>query len=192
MFEGALEKLNIPALLPRTDPEETPLEIQGLTTYVSGCQTVIPDHNNRTQTYYGPFWDFSDPRMAIGTYAIKTKELNDIRNGMRAEASSNRYVYEISGTKCTLQGLEVTIDTSRPGRDIFVQKFSIMSDAETVNWKFPEGWLTISKAELGTCIAAGAAHIQGAFDWEKNKNDEITAASTVDELAAIDLNVVTV
>jgi len=60
-----------------------------------------------------------------------------------------------------------------------------MGENDTVNWKFPEGWLTLTKVELGAAVSAGAAHIQGSFDWEKAKIEEIEAAETVEVLDAI-------
>jgi hypothetical protein len=91
----------------------------------------------------------------------------------------------VAGTKTTIQDLEVTLDTSRDGRNVFIQKYTLMGEDDVVNWKFPEGWLTLTKTELGVAVATGAAHIQGAFDWEKAKVEEIEAAETVEALNAI-------
>jgi hypothetical protein len=187
MFEGALEKLNIPSFLPRSDPETVPVTVDN-DTYVTGCQIIIPDYDVRTETYYGPFWDFSNDKLAIGTYAVKTKQIWEIQDWLRQQASSNRYAVEIGGTKTTIQGLQVSLDTSREGRAIFLQKYSLMGDTDVVNWKFPEGWVTLTKQELAQCIDAGAAHIQATFDWEKSKDEEISGASTVDELKQIDIS----
>ena len=69
-----------------------------------------------------------------------------------------------------------------------------MADGETVKWKFPEGWVELTKTELGGIVAAGAAHIQTQFDWEKNIGDQIDAAPDVDTLKTIlnEINGVTV
>ena len=64
-----------------------------------------------------------------------------------------------------------------------------MSDTETSNWKFPEGWLTLTKSELGQCVSAGATHIQSCFDWEKNYTDRIEAATTKEELLQIEQDI---
>ena len=60
-----------------------------------------------------------------------------------------------------------------------------MGDTDTVVWKFPETWLTLTKAELSSVVIAGAAYIQAQFDWEKSVADSIDAAATVDDLKAI-------
>jgi hypothetical protein len=184
MFEGALQKLKLQALLPRRDPQELPIEIDA-DTYITNASITIPPHNEKIETYHGPYWNFENKDLAVGTYQIKEKQLPSIRELLRNEAAAERYRREVAGTKTTIQDLEVTLDTSRDGRNIFLQKYVLMADDETVNWKFPEGWLTLTKAELGAAVSAGAAHIQGAFDWEKDKIEEIEAADTAAALDAI-------
>jgi hypothetical protein len=60
-----------------------------------------------------------------------------------------------------------------------------MGENDTVNWKFPEGWLTLTKADLGAAVTAGVAHIQSSFDWEKAKVEEIEAATDAATLDVI-------
>lgn len=184
MFEGALNKLKIQALLPRRDPQELPIEIDA-DTYITNAAIVIPPHNEKIETYHGPYWNFENKDLAIGTYEIKEKQLGSIRELLRNDAAAERYRREVAGTNTEIQGTTVTLDTSRDGRNIFLQKYTLMGDADTVNWKFPEGWLTLTKSELGSIVVAGATHIQSAFDWEKAKFEEIEAAGTAALLDAI-------
>jgi hypothetical protein len=184
MFEGALEKLKIQVLLPRRDPQELPFIIDE-DTYITNAAIVIPPHNEKIETYHGPYWNFENKDLAVGTYEIKERPLGSIREILFKQAADERYRKEVSGAKLTVQGLEVSLDTSRDGRNIFLQKYSLMSDMDTVNWKFPEGWLTLTKAELGSIVVAGATHIQSTFDWEKAKVEEIEAADTAALLDAI-------
>ena len=184
MFEGALQKLKLETLLPRRDPQELPILIDE-DTYITSAAIVIPPHNERIETYHGPYWNFENKDLAVGTYEIKYKTLGSIRELLTNEAAAERYRREVAGTKTTIQDLEVTLDTSRDGRNVFIQKYTLMGENDTVNWKFPEGWLTLTKVELGAAVSAGAAHIQGSFDWEKAKIEEIEAAETVEVLDAI-------
>lgn len=184
MFEGALQKLKLQTLLPRRDPQELPIVIDE-DTYITNASITIPPHNERIETYHGPYWNFENMDLAVGTYEIKYKTLGSIRELLRNEAAAERYRKEVAGTKTTIQDLEVTLDTSRDGRNIFLQKYTLMGENDVVNWKFPEGWLTLTKTELGQAVLVGATHIQSAFDWEKAKVEEIEAAETVEELDAI-------
>jgi hypothetical protein len=62
-----------------------------------------------------------------------------------------------------------------------------MGNDDTANWKFPEGWLTLTKDDLASVVTAADAYVQGVFDWEKTINDEIDAAETAEELHAIEI-----
>ena len=184
MFEGALEKLKIQVMLPRRDPQNLPFIIDE-DTYITNAAIVIPPHNERIETYHGPYWNFENRSLAVGTYEIKDKQIGSIRELLRNEAAAERYRREVAGTAMDLKGTTVTLDTSRDGRNVFIQKYTLMGESDTVNWKFPEGWLTLTKAELGSVVAAGAAYIQAQFDWEMAKVAEIQAANTTAALDAI-------
>lgn len=184
MFEGALNKLKLTAMLPRRDPQELPIEIDA-DTYITNAAIVIPPHNEKIETYHGPYWNFENKSLAVGTYEIKEKQIGSIRELLINETAAERYRREVAGTTTEIQGTTVTLDTSRDGRNVFIQKYTLMGENDTVNWKFPEGWLTLTKSDLGIAVAAGAAYIQGAFDWEKAKVEEIEAADTAAALDAI-------
>lgn len=187
MFTTTLDKLNIEYdLMPRKAPTDLPI-ILDADTYITNAKIEIPEHNAKTETYYGPFWDLSDTNVALGTYRVKERSLDSIREILFKEAAEVRYNKEVAGTAAVVQDITVTLDTSRDGRNIFSQKYSLMGDADTVNWKFPEGWLTLTKTELGAIVAAVTAHVQGAFDWEKTIVDQITTATTAAELDAIEI-----
>jgi hypothetical protein len=184
MFDGALQKLKIQVLLPRRDPQELPIIID-TDTYITNAAITIPPHNEKIETYHGPYWNFENKDLAVGTYEIKEKQLGSIRELLINDAAAERYRREVAGTTTEIQGTTVTLDTSRDGRNVFIQKYTLMGEADAVNWKFPEGWLTLTKSDLGIAVAAGAAHIQGSFDWEKAKIEEIEAAETATVLDAI-------
>lgn len=145
-----------------------------------------PSLNSKTQYHNGPFWTFTQ---TIGTasYVVVDKPIDLVRQELKAVAASARWNKEEAGTKVTIQGTEVTVDTKRGSRDIFVQQYLLLPEGSTTNWKFPEGWLTLTKSDLGACVAAGAAHVQSAFDWEAGIVAQIDAAQTLTELDAIEI-----
>ena len=173
----------ITANIPGEPPEILPYVVDADTSIHSVVDNT-PSYDAMTQYLYGPTWDLSADIIAAN-YEVREQEIADARNNFRAVAAFERYKKEVSGAKATVQSLEVSIDTSRDGRNIFVQKYTLMSDGDIVNWKFPEGWLTLTKADLGSVVQAGVLHIQGAFDWEKSIDDQINAAQNAQELHAI-------
>jgi hypothetical protein len=185
IFEGSLERKDIKTSLPRVAPEQLPFVINE-DAKIMLVEENRPEMNPMVEYYYGPLWDVSGEK-AIANYEVHDSPIAFAQVNFRQQAADERWKKEIVGTKINIQNTEVTIDTSRDGRNIFVQKYSLMADNETVNWKFPEGWLTLTKAELGQIVNAGAAHIQSAFDWEKTINEQIDAATTKEELLAIEI-----
>lgn len=125
-------------------------------------------------------------REAIPTWSKQDKPLDQVKGFINNDVAAKRYVKEAAGTQVEIRpGVTVTADTSRDGRAIFVQVFATMADNATVDWKFPEGWFTITKAELGAVIAGGFTYIQSQFDWEKGFTDRVDAATTIPALKAI-------
>lgn len=185
MFNHALESVGIKSQVPSNPPSQLPLIINE-DAKINECTLVYPEYNKKIQYIHGPFWDFSKD-IAVGSFEIKEIPLELIKNDLKNTVAAERYKNEIAGTKTTIQNKEVSIDTSRGARDIFAQKYLLMADGETVNWKFPEGWLTLTKAELGQIVNVAVMHIQGKFDWEKNKSAEIDAATTAAQLDGMTL-----
>jgi hypothetical protein len=175
----------IQANIPGQAPEQMPYTVDE-NTKIHEVVENKPNIDPMIQYHYGPLWDTTND-VVVANYEVKELSIESARNNFRHLAAHERYKKEISGTKVTIQDKEVSVETSRGDRDIFVQKYLLMSEQETVNWKFSEGWLTLTKQELGSVVQAGATHIQNSFDWEKNINDQIDAAQTPEELYAIEI-----
>jgi len=185
IFQGSLEKEGVEVTLPRVAPEELPMIINEDARI---CQAVEerPEINAMVEYHYGPIWDVSGD-VAVANYEVHETQIENARGNFKEHAAEERYKKEVKGTKVTVQDLEVSIDTNRGSRDIFVQKYLLMVDNETVNWKFPEGWLTLTKEDLGSIVNAGATYVQGCFDWERGIVEQIDAATTKEELLAIEI-----
>jgi hypothetical protein len=185
IFQGSLERRGIVQTLPRVAPEELPLVINQ-DTKITRVEEVRPEINTMVEYYYGPLWDVTGD-VSIATYNVVDTPIESARANFKTLAADERWKKEETGTSINIQNTDVSLDTSREGRNIFVQKYSMMGEADVVNWKFPEGWLTLTKAELGLIVATGAAYIQSCFDWEKTISDQIDAATTKQELLAIEI-----
>jgi hypothetical protein len=185
IFQGSLERQNIVVGLPRVAPDTLPYVVND-DARIMMVEERRPEINQLVEYHYGPLWDVSGS-MAIANYEIYDIQIDSARYNLKVQAAEERWKKEIAGTIVNIQGSDFTLDTTREGRNIFLQKYSLMSDGDIVNWKFPEGWVLLTKEELGTVIAAGASYIQTCFDWEKNISDLIDAATTKEELLAIEI-----
>jgi hypothetical protein len=183
-FESTLEDdLEITTKLPLQKTDNDPIIIDE-DTKILPATLIYQDYNPKIQYLNGPFWEFSDT-LATGTFVIEPNNIDAVKNDLISKVAANRYAKEISGVKVTIQNTEVTIDTARGNRDIFVQKYLLMSDTDTVQWKFPECWLTLTKSDLGLIVSTGATFVQEQFNWEEGKVVEIKACTTLEELDAV-------
>jgi hypothetical protein len=175
----------ITASLPNEAPSEFPFVVDE-DTVIKQATENRPECNPMIQQYYGPLWDVSG-EVAVANYEVHDLSIESAQNNHKILAAQARYKKEIKGIKVNVQNTEVTVDTDRGSRDIFAQKYLLMTELETINWKFPEGWLTLSKTELGTVVAASTQYVQECFDWEKNIVDEIMATTTLEQLLDIEI-----
>jgi hypothetical protein len=153
---------------------------------VRKAKTVYAELNAKTQRHEGPFWTYDNDE-AVATFTAVDKSIDLVKGELKAIIAANRYNKENLGVTLTVQGVDVWCDTSRGNRDVFFQKYALMGDNDTVNWKFPNVWLTLTKSDLGYIVASGVGYIQGCFDWEVNKNTEIDNCSTLAQLDAVTL-----
>lgn len=170
-------------------------------------EPIGPEIDDRWEDPIGPTWAFNEEeiilpkpefapeelpapsywkREAIPTYSKSLKQIDQVKQFVKNDVASKRFFKEATGTQAEIRPeVFVTVDTSRDGRAIFVQVFSTMDENANVDWKFPEGWFSITKQELGVIISAGFTHIQSQFNWEKEYVDRIDATGSVDDLKLI-------
>jgi len=186
-FESTLEDdLEITYKLPLQKTDNDPIVIDE-NTRILVAEYIYPGYNEKIEYLHGPFWDYSND-IATGTFQILPKDIDWVKSNLLTAVAGIRYNREVSGANTVIQNTTVTIDTSRGGREIFVQKYLLMGENDTVQWKFPEAWLTLTKAELGAVVNAGVTHVQSQFDWEVTKSTEINNCATLEELDAIKLD----
>lgn len=148
------------------------------------AEVISPSIDPLSESLSGPIYTYAD-NVAIETWGKVTKDLASIKHNLKQMIAAARYIKEVKGTTATIQGQTVTIDTARGSRDIFVQQYLLLPVDGTTTWKFPEMWLTLSKTDLGSCVAAGVAHVQGAFDWEQTLCADIDNATDISTLQTI-------
>lgn len=182
-IQSELDDLEVDFVVPPVEPNGY-LKITDQIEIFPITNLETPNYDPTYEQLTGPFWTFTSTS-ATGAYTVDVKSLDTIKSDLKATAAAERYKKEVAGTKATIQGKEVFVDTSRDGFNIFVRKYAMMSDTEVVQWKFPDCWLSLTKLDLGEVVAAGAAHVESQFVWEQSIASQIDASTTVDELKAI-------
>jgi hypothetical protein len=101
-----------------------------------------------------------------------------------AELANWRYQREISGIM--LGGAR--IKTDRESQATISGAYSSLKDGliTSVDWKADNGqWITIGLLEMTAIAQAVAVHVQQCFALEKGYVDQVTAATTIEEVQAV-------
>lgn len=152
------------------------------------CTSVYENINPKIEYHDGPFWSYDDSNaevQATATWKRADKPIDIVKGDLKNLIANLRWKKESAGVVLTIQGVEVWCDTSRTNRDIFLQKYSLMGNNDTITWKFPNTWLTLTKTELGLIVSTGGAYIQSCFDWEAQQSAIIDSCTTLAELDAL-------
>jgi hypothetical protein len=168
-----------------TDKDRVPYDIFD-NVRVRPVNFVTPEYDTKTQFLVGPYWSYTENE-ATATYNVEYKNIDLVRGEIKQELAAKRYEKEVSGTKVTLQDKEVSLTTMRGDRELYSQKYLLMSDSDTIEWKFPEGWMTLTKSEMLDVVNAVNNHVQAAFAWELGKAMVLDAAATHAELTSVSL-----
>lgn len=167
-----------------TDKDRVPFDvIPGVTLRV--CNTEYEPIDPIIDRHEGPFWTYNDNGTATATWIRQDKDLTLSKNEVLQKLAYIRWTKEELGTNTVVQNTTVTVDTRRESRDIFIQKLTLMQDNETVVWKFPEGWLTLTKPDLANVVSAGASYVQSQFEWEANLSNIVMNVTTRQDLANV-------
>lgn len=146
-----------------------------------------PGHTYPFETLAGPFWTIGETLVTGVWNVIDITDINVAKGYFKGIVTNNRYAVEVGGFKTNIQGIEVSIDTSRDGRQIYLDTYLAMNNTETINWKFAESWIEVTKADMGQIVSKGKEHIQNCFTWEKDKWAEIDACTTRSEFESVEL-----
>jgi len=181
------DELDQDIVITREDESRVPFDVvPGVT--IRKCISVYEEINAKIHRHEGPFWVYDDGNteyQATATWEQRDKSLESVKADLKNLVADLRWKKEGKGVTLTIQGTEVWCDTSRGNRDIFLQKYTIMPDNTTINWKFQNAWLELTKAELGTIVTEGSTYIQSCFDWEAAQSVIIDNCTTLAELDAL-------
>jgi hypothetical protein len=99
------------------------------------------------------------------------------------QIAAARYAYETSGV--VVNG--VLIQTDRITQATITSAFTSLSQGLTtaIDWKADNQWITIGLSEITAIAQAVVSHVQSAFSLEKLLNDQVVAATTIEEVGLV-------
>lgn len=179
--EVLLEECEIEYTLETRNNDNSPIIVSDTVKILPVTKLSEPGFNGRIQRLNGPFWNLSNT-VAEMYFTPADLPIEAVRNFFISIVANARYVKETGGIKLTIQDTEVSVDTARGSRDIFFQAFLSIGETETMNWKFPETWLELTKSDLSLIVSSGRNHIQSCFDWENAWVNRVNAAASLNDI----------
>lgn len=176
------ELIEIPSIEPAES--EFPLVVNQDITIYPAEEDRPGSINPLIEFYQGPTWELVGNKV-IAHYEVLPLDLNSMKQNYKAKAAFLRYKKEIVGTKINLDGIEYTIETNRESRSKYIERLTSMGDS-SINFKFQEGWVSLTKENMQSVVAAIESHVQTCFSEEYALNVTIDAAQTAEDLLAIE------
>lgn len=140
------------------------------------------DFNPVTQKHNGPFWNITESE-AVGNFVTLDKDVDHVKSELKQLVADKRWTKEISGIKVTFNGTEYSVDTSREGRKVYIEQLQMNSTS--YDWKFNEGYLTLTNTDLQSVVDSINQHIQTCFAEERTRISDIESKTTLTELQTL-------
>ena len=142
--------------------------------------TNYPEYNPKIEWLDGSNYTVTEDNV-VANYTVKPLDIIIAKGNLIDKLPALRYEIEKKSIDITVQDLNLNISTDRETRSTFTNKLLAIGE-NTINFKFQEGWLNLSKADLEYIIQQIDFAVQEAFDWELSKTNEINACQTHEEI----------
>jgi hypothetical protein len=184
MINSELEELEIEGRVSPRDYENVPIKIDERT-YVLPAIQIVPPYDARFQGVGNFEWEIIKendiPIRVEMTYLIGDKTLDQIKQEYKSQIAPIRRAKENTYINLEINGIEVSISTSRENRLMFVNK--LLASPGIHKFKFKNDlWVEIAEEDLTYVISQIDKIVQAAFDWEYQKLQEIDACVTAEEV----------
>jgi hypothetical protein len=137
------------------------------------------EHNPITQKHNGPFWTITETE-AVGNFVAIDKDVEHLKSELKQIVADKRWKKEVGGIKVTINDIEYSVDTSREGRKIYIEQLQMNSSS--YDWKFNEGYVTLSLVDLQNIVQSINEHIQNCFAEERNRINLIDSKTSLEDL----------
>ena len=172
-------------LLAEKDPAKFYAET-GMAVVVEGEKPAYDDVGQRLVSSLS----FDGEHTVNRTWAVEDLPFEDVKTTVLDKLANARWQKETGGITYAIDGTDYTIYTDRESQSKMTAAFLTAAQGirtDPSNWKTPEGIVPISNTEIQNVALAVMAHVQGCYDAEKLKVDEVNACETVSELLAVEI-----
>ena len=132
----------------------------------------------------GPFWTYEN-NVATGTYTINTLSIEKIKGHLKQVVSAERYRKQNLGTTVAIANTTFSVSTDTNTINSLLS-LANNTGTDTINYKSPNGFISLTGADIQNIVNQIHDYIQTQFNWEKTTNetiddtDDITALQTIE------------
>ena len=132
----------------------------------------------------GPFWTYEN-NVATGTYTINTLNIEKIKGHLKQVVATERYRKQNLGTTVAIANTTFSISTDTNTINSLLS-LANNTGSNTINYKSPNGFISLTGADIQNIVNQIHDYIQTQFNWEKTTNetiddtDDITALQTIE------------
>jgi hypothetical protein len=171
------EELNKQIKIKDEDKDRVPFFVEeGIA--IRECELVYEPINGAFQRHTGPRITFpEDPLEKVtAIYTAENKSLEELKKHFKDRIANDRWKKENDFIEIIIKGETYMIQTSRSTRDALTQKYIIMEEGDTINWKFRFKWAVLNKEDVIFVLRSIDNHVQNNFDFEKTAFEYIDSA----------------
>jgi predicted helicase len=169
------EETGISVILDLRNDEQTMVTVNDDIKIYPVTSEPDPEYNPKMQYLHGPFWTFTDTH-AVASMTVEQYPIEAIRNFLRQQIADVRWRKQHAGVEVEINGTAYRFPTDPATRVAF--HHYLTSGTTNVNWKINQDtWLQLTDQHISTIFDKIVEHLQTSFDWEANKNNEITTAT---------------
>ena len=176
------EELSTPYVIPAT--EQGYIDI-GDGFEIFPVDLTTPVFDSIYQSLAGPFWTYEN-NVATGTYTVNDLDINVVKANLKQVVASERYRKQNLGTTVTVANTSFSVGTDTTTINTLISLASA-TGSDTINYKSPNGFISVTGADIETIVSQIHAYVQTQFNWEKTTNETIDAAADVATLQAIEI-----
>ena len=131
----------------------------------------------------GPFWTYEN-NVATGTYTVNTLSIEKIKGHLKQVVATERYRKQNLGTTVTVANTTFSVSTDTNTINSLLS-LANNTGTNTINYKSPNGFISLTGADIQNVVNQIHDYIQTQFNWEKTTNETINDSNDITTLQAI-------
>jgi hypothetical protein len=187
MINSELEGLELEERVTPSSYTEVPIHFSDNSTHILPVEKILQSYDPKYYNIGNFTWNIIKedeiPVKVVFEYPLISRTLEEIKEIRKQEVKLIRKQKQNTKITLTIDGTEIQVSTSVEERTSLSNKLSV-ADAP-YNYKFNDVWVVITKVELQDILSSIDIVVQGAFDWEFSKTQEIDNCNTIEEVYGV-------